>query len=237
MMPSDPPDGSEKLEVANSLARLRRFTPARIALGRAGSGQLTATSLQFMLDHARARDAVHAALDFDAIGQSLRERGWEVVHVRSAAGDRIEYLRRPDLGRRLSPAGRAAIRDQSHGSDIAIVAADGLSASAIDFNLLPVLDCLRPLLMARRLTIAPVVLVEQGRVAIGDEIGELLDAKLAVVLVGERPGLSSADSLGAYITWRPRVGAMDSSRNCISNIRPAGLAPAGSGPPDRRFDW
>ena len=226
MMPDDSPDGCEKLEVANSLARLRRFTPARIGLGRAGSGQLTATGLQFMLDHARARDAVYAALDFDAIGQSLRERGWDVVHVRSAAGDRTEYLRRPDLGRRLSPAGRESIKDQSHGSDIAIIAADGLSAIAIDFNLLPVLHCLRPLLAARRLTIAPIVLVEQGRVAIGDEIGELLDAKLAVVLLGERPGLSSADSLGAYITWRPRVGTMDSSRNCISNIRPVGLAPA-----------
>ena len=147
MMPGDPPDGSETLEVAKGLARLRRFTPARIGLGRAGSGQLTATGLQFMLDHARARDAVYAALDFDAIGQSLRERGWEVVHVRSAAGDRTEYLRRPDLGRRLSPAGRAAIEDQSHGSDIVIVAADGLSAIAIGFNLLPVLDCLRPLLV------------------------------------------------------------------------------------------
>jgi ethanolamine ammonia-lyase small subunit len=176
-------------------------------------------------DHARARDAVYAPLDFDAIGQSLRERSWDVVHVRSAAGDRFEYLRRPDLGRRLSLAGREAIKDQSHESDIAIVAADGLSAIAIGFNLLPVLDCLRPLLVARRLTIAPVVLVEQGRVAIGDEIGELMDAKLALVLIGERPGLSAADSLSAYLTWRPRVGALDSSRNCISNIRSAGLPP------------
>jgi ethanolamine ammonia-lyase small subunit len=225
MIPDDSPDGSEKLEVDNSLARLRRFTPARIGLGRAGSGQLTATGLQFMLDHARARDAVYAALAFGAIGQSLRERGWDVVHVRSAAGDRFEYLRRPDLGRRLSPAGRAAIEDQSHGSDIVIIAADGLSATAIDSNLLPVLDCLRPLLGARRLTVAPVVLVEQGRVAIGDEIGELIDAKLALVLIGERPGLSAADSLGAYVTWRPRIGTIDSSRNCISNIRAAGLLP------------
>lgn len=225
MAPRDPPDRNQKLEVANGLARLRRFTPARIALGRAGSGQLTATGLQFMLDHARARDAVHAALDFDALGQSLRERGWGVVHVRSAAADRSEYLRRPDLGRRLSPAGRVAIKDALRGSDVAIAAADGLSAQAIDSNLLPLLDCLRRFLMARHLTIAPIVLVEQGRVAIGDEIGELLGAKLAVVLLGERPGLLSADSLGAYITWRPRVGTMDSSRNCISNIRAAGLPP------------
>ena len=224
-MPVDPPDQSDQLAVADSLAPLRRFTPARIGLGRAGSGQLTATSLQFMLDHARARDAVHAALDFEALGQSLRERGWSVIRVHSAAGDRTEYLRRPDLGRRLSPTGYPLFEEGMRGSDVAIVAADGLSALAIETNLLPVLDCLRPLLLARHRTIGPLVLVEQGRVAIGDEIGHLLNAKLTVVLIGERPGLSAADSLGAYITWQPRIGTMDSSRNCISNIRPAGLSP------------
>ncbi|MET4259310.1 ethanolamine ammonia-lyase small subunit [Bradyrhizobium sp. S3.12.5] len=225
MMPDEPPDRNNQLAVTDKLARLRRFTPARIALGRAGSGQLTATGLRFMLDHARARDAVHAALDFDTIGQSLRERDWRVVHVQSTAADRAEYLRRPDLGRRLSPAGRLAIVGQQRGSDVAIVAADGLSASAIEINLLPLVDQLRRLLLAQGLTMGPLVLVGQGRVAVGDEIGELLGAKLAVVLIGERPGLSAADSLGAYITWRPRVGMMDSSRNCISNIRPAGLSP------------
>jgi len=225
MMPDDPSDRSDQRLVTDQLARLRRYTPARIALGRAGSGQPTATSLHFMLDHARARDAVHAALDFEAIGQSLRERDWSVVHVRSAAADRAEYLRRPDLGRRLSPAGHFAIDGQPHGSDVAIVAADGLSASAIDINLLPLLNHLRPLLLAQSLTIGPLVLVEQGRGALGDEIGELLGAKLVLVLIGERPGLSAADSLGAYIAWQPRIGMMDSSRNCISNIHPAGLAP------------
>jgi ethanolamine ammonia-lyase small subunit len=224
MAPRDPPDRNEKLEVANGLARLRRFTPAASGSDEPGPdsslGQAS-SSCSIM----RARGAVYAALDFDAIGQSLRERGWEVVRVRSAAGNRYEYLRRPDLGRRLSPAGREVLKGQSHGSDIVIVGADGLSAKAIGFNLLPVLDCLRPLLGARRLAVGAVVLVEQGRVAIGDEIGELLDAKLTVVLLGERPGLSSADSLGAYVTWRPRVGTTDSSRNCISNIRAAGLAP------------
>jgi ethanolamine ammonia-lyase small subunit len=224
-MPDHPPDQSDQLAVANDLAPLRRFTPARIGLGRAGSGQLTATSLQFMLDHARARDAVHAALDFEALGQSLRERGWSVIRAHSAAGDRTEYLRRPDLGRRLSPAGYPLFEEGVRGSEVAIVAADGLSALAIETNLLPVLDCLRPLLLARGRTIGPLVVVEQGRVAIGDEIGELLDAKLTLVLIGERPGLSAADSLGAYITWRPRIGTMDSSRNCISNIRPGGLPP------------
>ena len=223
-MSDAPPEGTKQLGVSANLTRLRRFTPARIALGRAGSGQLTATALQFALDHARARDAVHAALDFNAIGRSLQAQGWSVAHVRSAASDRAEYLRRPDLGRRLSPTGRLAIDAKAKGSDIVIVAADGLSASAIETNLLPLLDRVRPLLLARRLTIGPLVLVEQGRVAIGDEIGELLDAKLVAVLIGERPGLSAADSLGAYITWRPQIGAPDSSRNCISNIRPAGLA-------------
>jgi ethanolamine ammonia-lyase small subunit len=225
MMRDDPRDQSDQLAVTDKLARLRRFTPARIALGRAGSGQLTATSLRFMLDHAHARDAVHAMLDFEAIGQSLRERDWDVVAVRSAAADRAEYLRRPDLGRRLSLADRLVIDGQRRDNDVVIVAADGLSASAIKINLLPLLDHLRGLLLAQGLSIGPLVLVEQGRVAIGDEIGELLGARLAVVLIGERPGLSAADSLGAYVTWRPQTGTMDSSRNCISNIRPAGLSP------------
>ncbi|WP_245288227.1 ethanolamine ammonia-lyase subunit EutC [Bradyrhizobium sp. Ec3.3] len=225
MMRDDPPHESDHLAVLDKLASLRRFTPARIALGRSGSGQLTETSLRFMLDHARARDAVHATLDFDSIGQLLRERDWSVVAVRSAAADRAEYLRRPDLGRRLSPEGRLAIEGHRRGDDVAIIAADGLSASAIEINLQPLLDDLRQLLLARGLTIGPLVLVEQGRVAIGDEIGETLGARLVVVLIGERPGLSAADSLGAYVTWRPRIGMMDASRNCISNIRPAGLPP------------
>lgn len=225
MIADDPSHENDQPTVADGLSRLRRFTPARIALARAGTGQTTATSLNFMLDHARARDAVHATLDFSAIAEALRAQGWNVLHVHSAAGDRAEYLRRPDLGRRLSPAMRPLVANQIPGNDVAIVAADGLSAFAITTNLLPVLDCLRPLLLARRRTIGPLVLVEQGRVAIGDEIGALLDAKLVVVLIGERPGLSAADSLGAYITWRPRIGTMDSGRNCISNIRPAGLAP------------
>lgn len=224
-MPGDPPSGGNGLAVASELLSLRRFTPARIALGRTGTGQPTAASLRFMMDHARAREAVHTALDFIAIGRSLRSQGWSVVHVRSAATDRAEYLRRPDLGRRLLPGDRPKLKDEAQGCDVAIVAADGLSASAIETNLQLLLWHMRPLLRARGRTIGPLVLVEQGRVALGDEIGELLNAKLVVILIGERPGLSSADSLGAYITWRPRVGTMDSHRNCISNIRPAGLSP------------
>ncbi|WP_271620415.1 ethanolamine ammonia-lyase subunit EutC [Bradyrhizobium sp. CCBAU 51745] len=225
MMRDDPPRDGDQLAVLDKLAGLRRFTPARIALGRCGSGQPTMTSLNFMLDHARARDAVHTALDFEALGRSLRERNWDVIAVRSAAVDRAEYLRRPDLGRRLSPEGRLAIEGQRRGNDVAIVAADGLSASAIEINLRPLLDHLQRLLLAKGLTVGPIILVEQGRVAIGDEIGETLGARLVVVLIGERPGLSAADSLGAYMTWQPRIGTMDSNRNCISNIRPAGLLP------------
>jgi ethanolamine ammonia-lyase small subunit len=223
MMPGEIP--RDRPAVAGGLLRLRQFTPARIALGRTGTGQLTAASLRFMMDHARARDAVHTALDFKAIERSLRSVGWTVVHVRSAAADRAEYLRRPELGRRLWPSSRRNLEGTARGADVAVVAADGLSASAIESNLLPVLNHLRSAMLARGRTIGPLVLVEQGRVAIGDEIGELLGAKLVVVLIGERPGLSSADSLGAYITWRPQIGTMDSDRNCISNIRPAGLLP------------
>ena len=223
-MPDEPPDRGARLAVVNDLAPLRRFTPARIGLGRAGSGQLTTTRLQFTLDHARARDAVHATPDLEALEQSLHARGWDIVRVQSAASDRSEYLRRPDLGRRLSPEGRLAIEGQRRDDSVAIIAVDGLSASAIEINLQPLLDHLRQLLSSRSLTIGPLVLVEQGRVAIGDEIGELLGARLVVVLIGERPGLSAVDSLGAYMTLRPRIGTMDSNRNCISNIRPAGLS-------------
>jgi ethanolamine ammonia-lyase small subunit len=223
-MQNDRPDQGDQLpEASGGLAHLRRFTPARIGLGRAGSGQSTVGALQFLADHARARDAVHIPLDFEPLEEGLRRQGWSVVRVRTAARDRSEYLRRPDLGRRLSPEGCAHLKTQPADCDVVMIAADGLSSSAIANNLTPLAERLRVLLLARGLTLGPFVLVEQGRVAIGDQVGELLHAKLAVVLIGERPGLSAADSLGAYITWQPRVGTMDSSRNCISNIRPAGL--------------
>ncbi|MGV7217846.1 ethanolamine ammonia-lyase subunit EutC [Bradyrhizobium sp. UFLA05-112] len=215
--------GDRAPQASGGLERLRSFTPARIGLGRAGSGQSTVATLNFLADHARARDAVHIPLDFEPLEERLRAQGWSIVRIRTAANDRAEYLRRPDLGRRLSSEGREVLKAQPAGGDVVIVAADGLSSSAIAGNLAPLVERLRLLLLARGLSLAPFVLVEQGRVAVGDEIGELLNAKLAIVLIGERPGLSAADSLGAYITWRPRVGTMDSSRNCISNIRPDGL--------------
>lgn len=205
------------------LARLRQFTPARIGLGRAGTGVPTAASLQFMLDHAKARDAVHRALDFAQLGEAVAARGWRVAHVRSAARNRAEYLRRPDLGRRLASEARLTLEALADDPDVAIVAADGLSATAIMVNLQPLLDHLMPGLVATKPAVSPIILVEQGRVAIGDEIGEILGARLVLLLVGERPGLSAADSLSCYITWNPRVGTMDSSRHCVSNIRSAGL--------------
>ena len=219
-----PLERGASLAIADRFRALRRFTPARIALGRAGPGQPTEVNLRFAFDHARARDAVHAAADFVSIEQAWRAKGWEVARLDSAAPDRTTYLRRPDLGRRLSPESRARLAERNDSCDVAIVAADGLSALAVENGFAPLLDHLLPRLQGRRLVIGPLVLVEQGRVAVGDEIGELLRAKLVVVLIGERPGLSAADSLGAYITWAPRIGAMDSQRNCISNIRPGGLS-------------
>ena len=210
--------------VPANLSALRRFTPARIALGRAGPSETTAASLAFQLDHARARDAVHAALDFSALAGSLDAAGWASLRVKSRVADRAEYLRRPDLGRTLDEPSRAALQPSAaKPADIAIIAADGLSATAITQNLLPLLAALGPLLRASH-ALAPLILADQARVAIGDEIGEALGVRLTIMLIGERPGLSAADSLGAYVTYGPRRGTLDSNRNCISNIRPAGLS-------------
>lgn len=210
---------------------LRRFTAARIALGHTGVSQPTSAQLDFQLAHARARDAVHLALDTDALRQAI-EAAWpeagpcKVLH--SAAADRNVYLQRPDLGRRLAPDARAALaasRESSvedHPYDVAFVIADGLSALAVAQNAAPFLQMLRTRLLAERWAVAPPAIVLQGRVAVGDEVGELLGAKIVVVLIGERPGLSSPDSMGLYITWAPSVGLTDERRNCISNVRPAG---------------
>jgi len=178
---------------------------------------------------AEARDAVHAELSVISLRAQLSERGLQNFSVGSAARDRAEYLRRPDLGRRLSSASRAVLLEESHPEPerLVIVLADGLSAVAIERHGLPVLDELLPLLGSGQIGswhIAPVVIAEQARVAIGDEIGEALRASVTLLLIGERPGLSSPDSLGAYITWAPRVGRSDAERNCISNIRPEGLS-------------
>jgi ethanolamine ammonia-lyase small subunit len=204
---------------------LRRHTPARIAIGRAGSSLPTAEVLRFAAAHAMARDAVHAALDAHALATTLQDDGWgAVLAVRSRAATRAEYLRRPDLGRRLDAAGAAALQAPAGAPpDLAIVVADGLSALAAERHAPPLLQALRAALDGT-LTLAPVVIATQARVALGDEVGALLGARLVLILLGERPGLSAPDSLGAYLSHGPRIGLADAQRNCVSNIRPEGLA-------------
>ena len=197
------------------LVRLRDFTPARVGLGRAGNSLPTRDLLDFQLAHARARDAVHAKLE----PASLLLEG---VQVASAAPDRTTYLRRPDLGRKLNAASRAELAQASGQFDAVFIVADGLSALAVHRHAKPLLESVLPRLQGWHL--APIVIAEQARVAIGDEIGQLLEARLAVVLIGERPGLSSPDSLGVYLTWDPRPGRTDAERKCISNIRTEGLS-------------
>jgi ethanolamine ammonia-lyase small subunit len=198
------------------MRRLRDFTSARVALGRAGPSVPTRELLNFQLAHARARDAVQQEMDARSL---LAELGGSAILLSSSAPDRATYLRRPDLGRRLSDESRGLLSKSEY--DVAFVVVDGLSALAVQRHAAPLLGAVMPLPRSWRL--APITLVELGRVAIGDDIGEALGAALSVVLIGERPGLSSPDSLGVYLTWHPHVGATDAERNCISNIRPEGL--------------
>jgi ethanolamine ammonia-lyase small subunit len=204
---------------------LRQFTPARIALGRAGNGVPTGPLLAFNLAHAQARDAVHHPLDAEALHDALRAQGFASLDVHSAAPDREHYLRRPDLGRRLSGESRDALEQAASEAgaapEVVFVVADGLSALAASRQAMPLLVEVRARLADWR--IGPVVVARQSRVALGDEIGELLGAQLVAVLIGERPGLSSPDSLGVYLTYAPKVGRSDAERNCISNVRPEGL--------------
>src|SRR5579863_5681784 len=203
------------------MIRLRDYTSARVELGRAGSSLPTRALLEFQLAHAKARDAVHLPLAVNSLVLELKQRGIDSVSLSSAARNRDEYLKRPDLGRRLSDDSRERLASLRSEYDAAFVIADGLSALAVHRHAVPLLGLLLGDLDWR---IGPVAIVEQGRVAIGDEIGELLGARMAVVLIGERPGLSSPDSLGAYLTWQPRPGRTDAERNCVSNIRAEGLS-------------
>jgi ethanolamine ammonia-lyase small subunit len=191
-------------------------------LGRAGNSVPTAPLLAFNLSHAQARDAVHHPLDTEALHEQLRAQNFRTLDVHSAAPDREHYLRRPDLGRRLSEESRTALAQLPEESpDVVFVIGDGLSAFAASRQAIPLLQAVTPQLAGW--TMAPVVVARQARVALGDEIGELLNAKIVVMLIGERPGLSSPDSLGIYITYGPKVGCSDAQRNCISNVRPEGL--------------
>jgi ethanolamine ammonia-lyase small subunit len=195
---------------------LRRFTQARVALGRAGNGLPTRPHLDFQAAHAVARDAVHAPLDVPALQAALGDL--PSISIHSEAPDRRTYLMRPDLGRRLPPE-EAARLPPAPGTMLFVVC-DGLSATAVQRHAPALLALMVPRIQT---PVAPVVIASQGRVALGDAIGAAMQADAVVVLIGERPGLSSADSLGAYLTWAPRVGLTDADRNCVSNIRPAGL--------------
>ena len=211
---------------AFSWERLRAFTAARIGLGDAGGSLPTRPMLAFQLAHARARDAVHLAFDMEGMVAGVLQRGWCALRVVSAVHDRAEYLKRPDLGRKLSVVSRAALRDQQQPDRryaVAFVLADGLSALAVHRHGLPLLEVVLPRLAERGWDVAPIVLASQARVALGDEVAALLPARIVVMLIGERPGLSSPDSLGVYMTHEPTPGCTDAQRNCISNIRPEGL--------------
>ena len=202
---------------------LKPHTAARIALGRTGVSLPTQEILDFGLAHAMARDAVHLPLDVSALCAEIAEAGFETIAVESATNNRQTYLLRPDLGRRLSEQSAAAlVAYPQKGFDLVILVGDGLSSMAIKNHALPMLQALSSHIQGGW-KVAPIIVASQARVALSDEVGSLLQAKLVLMLVGERPGLSSPDSLGMYLTYAPQPGKADSERNCISNVRPAGL--------------
>ena len=217
--------------VSNPWGKLRQYTPARIALGRSGTSLPTKPHLEFQLAHARARNAVHHELDTATLQAALEKRGLKFELLHSAAGNRPVYLQRPDKGRRLDDDSRAKLESLARPAapyDVAFVIGDGLSSFAIEENAAAFLDVMLPKLKEHGWSVAPLVIVKEARVAVGDEVGQILGAQMVVVLIGERPGLSSPDSMGIYLTYSPRVGMTDESRNCISNVRKEGLSYAGA---------
>jgi ethanolamine ammonia-lyase small subunit len=207
------------------LTQLRQFTPARIALGRTGNSLPTRELLEFGADHAMARDAVHAPFNPKHIAEQLAAMNLESIEVHSAAKDRATYLRRPDLGRRLDEPSRELLAEHKLPikPELLFIVGDGLSAIAPERYAVAVVQATRERLEGWNL--GPVVLAEQVRVALGDEVGEILGAEITVMLIGERPGLSSPDSLGIYLTYNPKLGRNDAERNCISNVRDEGVSP------------
>ena len=225
--PSPSPDNTLILEATPAWLKLKELTGARIALGRTGVSLPTKDILEFRMAHARARDAVHTALEIEPLLKGLANRGFAPITVASQAADRHTFLLRPDLGRRLSVESTQTLTSLRHNTqrllpNLAFVIADGLSAQAIQRHALALLEALR--LELPQVQEAAVAIATQARVALGDEIGEILGAELVVVLIGERPGLSAPDSMSAYLTWQPKVGRTDVERNCISNIRLEGLS-------------
>lgn len=208
---------------------LRRLTAARIGLQRAGASLATGPLLDFRLAHARARDAVHEPLDDQRLAADLASLGLPVIDIASAASDRTSYLMRPDLGRQLARGAETTLKAHAGHYDIVFVITDGLSARAVQSHAAPVLVHLLPALQKRNWTIAPLVVVRNGRVAVGDVVANVLNADCVAILIGERPGLSAPDSMGAYLTWQPNSHSTDADRNCISNIRPDGINYAAAG--------
>lgn len=202
---------------------LKQFTRARIALGRVGSSLPTKEILNFGMSHAMARDAVHLALDVDALKVQIESMGCEVLKLHSRAPDRASYLLRPDWGRRLNKDSAQLIKALPQEKiDVSIVIGDGLSSLAVQKHAVPMLQSMLQALLSEW-KIGPVVIASQARVALADEVGELMNARMVILFIGERPGLSSPDSLGLYLTYQPKVGCSDADRNCISNVRPEGL--------------
>lgn len=218
-MTSQPPSAS-----LPSLRDLRRLTPARVGLGRAGASLPTRALLDFTLDHARARDAVHSAFDSARLAAELAALGLASCEVASRARGRHDYLVRPDLGRQLDPASRDALAGIGGACDLALVIGDGLSPTAVNARAVDVVRALLPRLAEAHIGLGAAVVATGARVALGDEIGVLLGARMVLVLIGERPGLSAPASLGAYLTYGPRPGLTDAERNCVSNIHAAGIS-------------
>jgi ethanolamine ammonia-lyase small subunit len=209
---------------SRSVGDLRHLTPARVGLGRAGASMPVKALLDFTLDHARARDAVHAAFDVAAVVSGLADLGLDAIEVASRVPNRQDYLRRPDLGRMLDPASRDLLASGQGGPcQLAIVVGDGLSPTAVHAHAVRLVRSLIPYLAAEGIEIGHVVVASGARVALGDEIGAVVGARMIAMLIGERPGLSASDSLGAYLTFAPKEGRTDAMRNCVSNIHGAGL--------------
>jgi ethanolamine ammonia-lyase small subunit len=216
---------SEDIIDADCWGELREFTDARIALGRTGYSVPTSEYLKFSLAHAMARDTINTPFDRDMLASKLSKMGLSTIYVESSASSRSVFLTRPDLGRRLSEESRDRLRAMSDKeADVLLVIGDGLSSKAVHKQAAPLIQHLLPYLNELNLTLGPVILARQSRVALADDIAEIMHCKLVVILIGERPGLSSPDSLGAYMTYKPYWGRLESERNCISNIRPAGLS-------------
>jgi ethanolamine ammonia-lyase small subunit len=214
------------MTTADAWSALRAATPARIALGRAGASLPTQHWLDFQAAHAAARGAVHAAFDAELLAAEIRKLGINAATAHSAAENRQQYLLRPDLGRQLSDRSRFELEQWRSPTDcdLSIIVSDGLSAIAAHRQAPPLLAALLPKLQTIGWRLAPLVVARSGRVALQDEIGELFGATIALILLGERPGLGSPDSLGAYLIYSPQIGNTDANRNCVSNIRPEGLA-------------